>query len=39
VPETYKRYLENFFREKFALTGTPMRIEFRTGRNPYAGKR
>jgi GTP-binding protein len=36
VPESYKRYLEGFFREKFALTGTPMRIEFRTGRNPYA---
>jgi GTP-binding protein len=38
VPESYKRYLEGFFREKFALTGTPMRIEFRTGRNPYATK-
>ena len=39
VPESYKRYLEGFFRNQFALTGTPMRIEFRTGRNPYAGKR
>jgi GTP-binding protein len=39
VPESYKRYLEGFFREKFALTGTPMRIEFRTGRNPYAKTR
>ena len=39
VPESYKRYLEGFFRKKFALTGTPMRIEFRTGRNPYAGRR
>jgi GTP-binding protein len=39
VPESYKRYLEGFFREKFALTGTPMRIEFRTGRNPYAKQR
>ena len=38
VPESYKRYLEGFFREKFGLTGTPMRIEFRTGRNPYAPK-
>ena len=36
VPETYKRYLEGVFRTKFALEGTPMRIEFRTGRNPYA---
>jgi len=39
VPESYKRYLEGFFRDKFALVGTPMRIEFRTGRNPYAGRK
>lgn len=36
VPETYKRYLEGVFRSTFALEGTPMRIEMRTGRNPYA---
>ena len=39
VPESYKRYLEGFFREKFGLAGTPLRIEFRTGRNPYASKK
>ena len=39
VPESYKRYLEGFFREKFALTGTPLRVEFRTGRNPYAPRK
>jgi GTP-binding protein len=39
VPDSYKRYLENYFRTAFKLSGTPMRIEFRTGRNPYAGKR
>ncbi len=38
VPDTYKRYLEGVFRTKFALEGTPMRIEFRTGRNPYAAR-
>jgi GTP-binding protein len=38
VPDSYKRYLEGFFRNKFELIGTPMAIEFRTGRNPYAGK-
>lgn len=38
VPQTYQRYLENTFREAFELQGTPLRIEFRTGRNPYAGK-
>jgi GTP-binding protein len=39
VPDSYKRYLEGFFRDKFALVGTPMRIELRTGRNPYASKK
>jgi len=39
VSDSYKRYLEGFFRKKFSLTGTPMSIEFRTGRNPYANKR
>ncbi|HEY5632392.1 MAG TPA: ribosome biogenesis GTPase Der [Burkholderiaceae bacterium] len=36
VPETYRRYLEGWFREKFSLEGTPLRIEFRNSRNPYA---
>jgi len=35
VPATYRRYLEGVFRQRFGLTGTPLRIEFRTGRNPY----
>jgi GTPase len=39
VPDTYTRYLEGFFRDKFALKGTPMRIEYRTGRNPYVKSR
>ena len=38
VPETYKRYLEGYFKRQFELVGTPMAIELRTGRNPYAGK-
>ncbi len=38
VTETYKRYLENRFRETFSLTGTPLRIEFRSSTNPYAEK-
>jgi len=37
LPESYCRYLERFFREAFKLTGTPLRIELRSGRNPYAG--
>ena len=35
VPESYRRYLEGFLRDTFKLHGTPMRVEFRTGRNPY----
>jgi GTP-binding protein len=35
VPQSYKRYLEGFLRNAFKLQGTPMRVEFRTGRNPY----
>ena len=37
VPDSYRRYLERFFREAFELGGTPLRVEFqRAGRNPYA---
>ncbi|HQN14119.1 MAG TPA: ribosome biogenesis GTPase Der, partial [Quisquiliibacterium sp.] len=36
ISETYRRYLEGWFRKEFALEGTPLRIEFRVGANPYA---
>jgi GTPase len=36
VPESYRRYLERFFREAFQLQGTPLRIQFKAGANPYA---
>jgi len=39
VPDSYKRYLQGYFRDAFKLVGTPLAIEFRTGRNPYAKKR
>ena len=39
VPDVYRRYLEGYFRDTFKLTGTPLSIEFRTGRNPYAPAR
>jgi GTP-binding protein len=38
VSPSYQRYLENTFREAFQLRGTPLRVEFRTGRNPYANR-
>src|SRR5439155_14050998 len=36
LPKTYVRYLEHFFLEAFQLRGTPLRIQFKTGKNPYA---
>jgi GTP-binding protein len=36
VSDAYRRYLEAQFRQQFDLTGTPLRVEFRTSRNPYA---
>ncbi|MBN8735910.1 MAG: ribosome biogenesis GTPase Der [Xanthomonadales bacterium] len=39
IADSYRRYLENFFRKRYKLEGTPIRIEFREGENPYAGKR
>ncbi|MCM0044663.1 MAG: ribosome biogenesis GTPase Der [Burkholderiaceae bacterium] len=36
VDANYRRYLEKHFRESFALTGTPLRIEFRSGKNPFS---
>lgn len=35
VTDSYKRYLEGRFREEFKLRGTPLRIEFRSSKNPF----
>ncbi|MFZ5656866.1 MAG: ribosome biogenesis GTPase Der [Pseudomonadota bacterium] len=37
--DTYRRYLENFFRKRFKLVGTPVRFVFKEGSNPYEGKK
>jgi GTPase len=39
LPESYKRYLENFFRKRFKLVGTPVRFIYKEGVNPYEGKK
>lgn len=36
VSDPYKRYLEKHFRDTFNLVGTPVRIEFKSGKNPFA---
>ena len=38
VTDAYRRYLEGRVREHFKLTGTPLRIEMKTSRNPFADK-
>jgi len=39
VPPAYRRYLANVFRKALRLEGTPIRIDFRTGANPYQGRK
>ncbi|MBX3706499.1 MAG: ribosome biogenesis GTPase Der [Pseudomonadales bacterium] len=39
LPGSYIRYLENGFREALDLHGTPVHLVFKTGENPYAGRR
>ncbi len=35
VPEAYKRYLANTFREEYDLYATPVAVEFRSDKNPF----
>lgn len=39
LPDSYKRYLMNYYRRSLKVMGTPIRIQFKEGDNPYAGKR
>ncbi|MCG7372436.1 MULTISPECIES: ribosome biogenesis GTPase Der [Pseudomonas] len=39
VPRAYVRYLENTYRRVLKLIGTPIRIEFKSGENPFADKK
>lgn len=39
IAPAYRRYLENFFRQRYKLEGTPIRIDFRDGDNPFAGRK
>jgi GTP-binding protein len=39
LPDSYRRYLINTFREVFALTGTPIRLELKSGTNPYEDRK
>ncbi|MFT3762435.1 MAG: ribosome biogenesis GTPase Der [Pseudoxanthomonas sp.] len=39
LPDSYRRYLENFFRKRFKLVGTPVQFVFKEGVNPYEGRK
>lgn len=39
LPHSYKRYLMNYFRKALEVMGTPIKIEFREGSNPFEGKK
>ncbi|MFX4228236.1 MAG: ribosome biogenesis GTPase Der [Porticoccaceae bacterium] len=39
VPGHYVRYLEKKFREALDLHGTPVKLEFRSGENPFEGRK
>lgn len=35
IPDSYRRYLVNGLRETFDMPGTPIRLNFRSSKNPY----
>jgi len=39
LSESYRRYLENFFRKRFKLVGTPVRFLFKETDNPYKDRK
>lgn len=38
TPQSYRRYLENYFRTALKLHGTPVMVEFKTSDNPFREK-
>ncbi|WP_165310487.1 ribosome biogenesis GTPase Der [Vibrio ziniensis] len=38
LPDSYKRYLMNYFRKSLDIMGTPIRIQFQNSENPFEGK-
>ncbi|WP_097355755.1 ribosome biogenesis GTPase Der [Candidatus Enterovibrio escicola] len=38
LPDTYKRYLMNYYRHSLKIMGTPIRIQFQSSENPYVSK-
>ncbi|WCP67787.1 ribosome biogenesis GTPase Der [Vibrio tubiashii] len=38
LPDSYKRYLMNYYRKSLEIMGTPIRIQFQSSDNPFEGK-
>ncbi|WP_114805938.1 ribosome biogenesis GTPase Der [Vibrio cholerae] len=38
LPDSYKRYLMNYYRKSLEIMGTPIRIQFQNSENPFEGK-
>ncbi|MGL6261181.1 ribosome biogenesis GTPase Der [Vibrio sp. WXL103] len=38
LPDSYKRYLMNYYRKSLDIMGTPIRIQFQSSDNPFEGK-
>ncbi len=38
IDDSYRRFLERWFAERLSLRGTPLRVQFRTTRNPYVAQ-
>lgn len=39
LPDSYIRYLTNAYTKALGLVGTPLRIELKSGQNPFKGKK
>lgn len=39
LPDSYKRYLMNYYRKSLEIMGTPIRIQFQNSENPFEGKK
>ena len=39
LPDSYKRYLSNYYRKSLKIIGSPIRLLFQEGANPFAGRK
>jgi len=39
IPKSYEQFLKNFFIDALKLSNTPIKLEFKSGDNPYKDKK